>query len=47
VAEGVKELVARFRSDRLSREDFMRYRRLAEIKRLMSEGRLKGDLTWA
>jgi hypothetical protein len=28
-------------------EDFSRYRRLAEIKRLIAEGELEESLTWA
>jgi hypothetical protein len=31
----------------MSVEDFGRYRRLAEIKRLMAEGELEESLAWA
>ncbi|MFO7299283.1 MAG: SDR family oxidoreductase [Actinomycetes bacterium] len=46
VAEGIGELVAWFRDGGISTDDFTRYRRLAEIKRLMAEGRLSEDLRW-
>ncbi len=46
VAEGVKELIADFQRTGLSASEFGRYRRLHEIKKLMAEGRLAGDLTW-
>lgn len=46
VRDGVVELAAAFTEAGLTTEDFARYTRLDEIKRLTNDGRLNGDLTW-
>lgn len=43
---GIKELLSRFRDDGLTETEFPRYRRLHELKRLMSAGALDDRLTW-
>jgi nucleoside-diphosphate-sugar epimerase len=46
VRDGVEELAAAFTEAGLTAEDFPRYTRLDEIKRLNGAGRLAGDLSW-
>jgi nucleoside-diphosphate-sugar epimerase len=46
VRDGVGELAAAFTAAGLGTEDFPRYTRLEEIKRLTGAGRLDTDLTW-
>ena len=47
LAEGVRQLLTVFLEDGMSVDDFRRYRRLYEIKRLIAEGTLDDSLTWA
>ncbi len=47
LADGIRQLLKVFLEDGMSVEDFPRYRRLHEIKRLIAEGRLEESLTWA
>jgi nucleoside-diphosphate-sugar epimerase len=47
LADGIRQLLEVFAADGMSVEDFGRYRRLAEIKRLMAEGELEESLAWA
>lgn len=48
VRRGVEELYAAFRRYSLTEDDFLgRYVRISQIKRLLAEGRLDGDLQWA
>jgi nucleoside-diphosphate-sugar epimerase len=47
LAEGVRQLLTVFLEDGMSVDDFQRYRRLFEIKRLIAEGKLDDSLTWA
>ena len=47
LADGVRQLLTVFLEDGITTDDFQRYRRLHEIKRLMSEGALEESLTWA
>lgn len=46
VRDGVIELAGAFTAAGLTTEDFPRYTRLEEIKRLTGLGRLAGDLSW-
>jgi nucleoside-diphosphate-sugar epimerase len=43
---GVRELLKMFLNDGITTGDFTRYRRLHEIKRLVSNGMIRRDLTW-
>jgi nucleoside-diphosphate-sugar epimerase len=47
LAEGIRQLLKVFLEDRISSDDFPRYRRLHEIRRLMAEGSLEESLSWA
>jgi nucleoside-diphosphate-sugar epimerase len=47
LADGIRQLLEVFAADGMSVVDFGRYRRLAEIKRLMAEGELEESLAWA
>jgi nucleoside-diphosphate-sugar epimerase len=47
LAEGIRQLLRTFAQDGMSEDDFVRYRRLHEIKRLLAEGRLDDSLRWA
>jgi nucleoside-diphosphate-sugar epimerase len=47
LADGIRQLLTVFQADGIRVEDFSRYRRLAEIKRLIAEGELEESLTWA
>ena len=40
-------LLETFLEDGISQDDFTRYRRLHEIRRLLGDGRLEETLTWA
>jgi nucleoside-diphosphate-sugar epimerase len=47
LAEGIRQLLETFLEDGISQDDFTRYRRLHEIRRLLGDGRLEETLTWA
>jgi nucleoside-diphosphate-sugar epimerase len=47
LAEGIRQLLKVFLADGMTVDDFPRYRRLHEIKRLLGEGRLEESLVWA
>lgn len=43
---GIRQLLATFQKDHLNTDDFARYRRLHELRRLMSAGALDKTLVW-